>query len=159
MVCLDLTCRYMQCLAEYLRLPWSEQVPDHTTIAKFMQKIPTVWLQYMMTETARQGLAKADSSATTAKKLALVADSTGVATDRRRKKGSKQAQKRPRAYPKWHVASVLGLQIMLCRFRKTSTRRRFGLCKAIGWNIEVLNRLECAAEMGVAVVVVVVVAA
>ncbi len=41
---------------------------------------------------------------------------------------------------------------LLCRFRKTSTRRRFGLCKAIGWNLEVLNRLECAARRNIQVV-------
>ena len=41
---------------------------------------------------------------------------------------------------------------LLCRFRKTSTRRRFGLCKAIGWNLEVLNRMECAAKIGIHVV-------
>ena len=39
----------------------------------------------------------------------------------------------------------------MCRFRKAATRRRFGLCKAIGWNLEVLNRMECAARIGVPV--------
>jgi len=38
---------------------------------------------------------------------------------------------------------------LTCRFRKASTRRRFGLCKAMGWNLEVQNRPECAAGIGV----------
>ncbi len=37
---------------------------------------------------------------------------------------------------------------LMCRFRKASTRRRFGLCKAIGWNLEAPNRFECAASLG-----------
>ncbi len=41
--------------------------------------------------------------------------------------------------------------LQMCRFRKAATRRRFGLCKAIGWNFEVLNRMECAAGIGVPV--------
>ncbi len=40
---------------------------------------------------------------------------------------------------------------LMCRFRKAATRRRFGLCKAIGWNLEVLNRMECATRIGVPV--------
>ena len=40
---------------------------------------------------------------------------------------------------------------LMCRFRKAATCRRFGLCKAIGWNIEVQNRMECAARIGVPV--------
>ncbi len=32
---------------------------------------------------------------------------------------------------------------LFCRFHKRPNQRRFGLIKAIGWNIEVLNRIEC----------------
>ena len=32
---------------------------------------------------------------------------------------------------------------LYCRFRKMQTREGFGLLKAIGWNIEILNRIEC----------------
>ncbi len=40
---------------------------------------------------------------------------------------------------------------LMCRFRKASTRRRFSLCKAVGWNLEALNRFECAASFGMPV--------
>ncbi len=40
---------------------------------------------------------------------------------------------------------------LMCRFRKASTRRGFGLCKAIGWSLEALNRFECAASLGIPV--------
>jgi len=275
MVCLNLTYRDMQCVAAYLRLPWDGPVPDHSTIGRFMQKVPAAWLEAMLAETARRCLAGFDASA-----LKLAADSTGVVTDRndRRKKrkdvaakadkkaeithesGAKKAERIKKSKPykkylKWHVASVLGLQVIVacritsdrmadvtvlkhllrgvagagigfsgtfcadrgydsdenarlvmesgmvpnirqradaantrkryrkiaggmfdekayktraliegifgaeetegrrltCRFRKASTRRRFGMCKAIGWNLEVQNRLECAARIGVPV--------
>ncbi len=38
MVYMNLTYRDMQGLAECLKLPWDEPVPDHSTIGKFMQK-------------------------------------------------------------------------------------------------------------------------
>ncbi|MGC1931587.1 MAG: hypothetical protein WA667_21660 [Candidatus Nitrosopolaris sp.] len=30
----------------------------------------------------------------------------------------------------------------------TNNRKRFGLIKSIGWNLEVLNRLQCANRLG-----------
>ncbi len=40
---------------------------------------------------------------------------------------------------------------LYCRFRMGVNQRRFGLLKAIDWNIEVLNRLEHTADLGVKV--------
>ncbi len=34
-----------------------------------------------------------------------------------------------------------------CRFRKKANQRKFGLFKAIGWSLGVLNRMECAEEL------------
>ena len=36
-----------------------------------------------------------------------------------------------------------------CRFRLKNNQKRFGLIKAIGWNLEVLNRLQCANKLGI----------
>ena len=40
---------------------------------------------------------------------------------------------------------------LYCRFRKNANQRRFGLLKVIGWNIEILNRIECTVESGFAI--------
>jgi hypothetical protein len=40
---------------------------------------------------------------------------------------------------------------MYCRFRLMNNQKRFGLIKAIGWNLEVLNRLQCANKLGIKV--------
>ncbi len=258
MVCLDFTSRDMENLAALLRMPWNEPLPDHSTIAKFMQKIPTAWLEGIIACTAESCLAGFDASS----KLKLASDSTGVATGRyymvqKNVKNRHKSEVKRQKYIKWHVTAVLGLQVilscritasnvadttvlasliekikktgiafsgsrfnadkgydsdenfrlvfdvgmtpnikqrnnaissskpfrkraaglfdadiykkrgmiegifgaeeteghrLLCRFRKKSTRRRFGLCKAIGWNLEVLNRLECAARQNIVVV-------
>ncbi|MGA8083765.1 MAG: hypothetical protein WB988_18080, partial [Candidatus Nitrosopolaris sp.] len=36
---------------------------------------------------------------------------------------------------------------LYCRFRLKNNQKRFGLIKSIGWNIEVLNRLQCANKL------------
>ncbi|MFY9796974.1 MAG: hypothetical protein WAJ93_14910, partial [Candidatus Nitrosopolaris sp.] len=40
---------------------------------------------------------------------------------------------------------------LYCRFRLKNNQKRFGLVKSIGWNIEVLNRLQCANKLGLKV--------
>jgi hypothetical protein len=35
-----------------------------------------------------------------------------------------------------------------CRFQLKNNQKRFGIIKAIGWNMEVLNRLQCANRLG-----------
>jgi hypothetical protein len=40
---------------------------------------------------------------------------------------------------------------MYCRFRLKNNQKRFGLIKALGWNLEVLNRLQCANKLGIKV--------
>ena len=40
---------------------------------------------------------------------------------------------------------------LYCRFRLKNNQKRFGLIKSIGWNIEVLNRLQCANKLGLKV--------
>ena len=40
---------------------------------------------------------------------------------------------------------------LYCRFRLKGNQERFGIIKAIGWNMEVLNRLRCANRLGIKV--------
>jgi hypothetical protein len=40
---------------------------------------------------------------------------------------------------------------LYCRFRLEDNQERFGIIKAIGWNMEVLNRLQCANRLGIKV--------
>ncbi len=238
-------------------LPWHEPVPDHSTIARFLETIPIRWLERILRETARQCMDAADTI-----EGILAADSTGVETDRYEtadwpdKIRHEFVPKRVKRYVKWHVTAAVGLQIILscritsnrttdtavlktmlnriagmkgifagwrfnadkgydsdsnceavfalgmvpnikqrknaksrgkkhrkkaaklfdailykqrgmiegifgaeetehhqlyCRFRKDVNQRRFGLLKAIGWNIEVLNRLEHTTNLGVRV--------
>jgi hypothetical protein len=37
---------------------------------------------------------------------------------------------------------------LYCRFRLKMKQERFGIIKAIGWNMEVLNRMQCANRLG-----------
>ena len=108
MVCLNYTYRDMQSMVPKLDLPWNEPFPDHTTISKFMQKIPTAWLEKMIIMTAQCCIKGYDPSL-----LVLAADSTGVATDRHEKKSPKKSKNRHKSgtkpqkkYLKWHVAST-----------------------------------------------------
>jgi hypothetical protein len=36
---------------------------------------------------------------------------------------------------------------LYCRFRLKNNQKRFGLIKSIGWNLQVLNRLQCANKL------------
>lgn len=38
---------------------------------------------------------------------------------------------------------------LYCKFRLKNNHKRFGLIKSIGWNLEVLNRLQCANKLGI----------
>jgi hypothetical protein len=38
-----------------------------------------------------------------------------------------------------------------CRYIIRQNQRRFGIITAIGWNVRVLNRLQCANRMGIPV--------
>ena len=38
---------------------------------------------------------------------------------------------------------------LYCRFRLKNNQKRFGLIKALGWNLEVLNRLQCANKLAI----------
>jgi hypothetical protein len=40
---------------------------------------------------------------------------------------------------------------LYCRFRLKNNQKRFGLIKSVGWNLEVLNRLQCANKLGLKV--------
>ncbi|MFN3655594.1 MAG: hypothetical protein ACK4TO_09800 [Candidatus Nitrosotenuis sp.] len=40
---------------------------------------------------------------------------------------------------------------MYCRFRKRKNQQRWGQIKSIGWNLEVLNRLQCANRLRIEV--------
>ena len=253
-----LTSRDAQNCVPGWNLPWHEPVPNHSTIARFLETIPILWLERILTETARQCMEAAGVT-----EGILAADSTGVETDRYEtaerpdKTRHEFAPKRIKRYLKWHVTAILGLQIipscritsnrttdtvvlkttlnriagikrvfdgwvfdadkgydsdsncealfalsmvpnikqrknarsrgkkhrkkasglfdavlykqrgmiegifgaeeaehhqLYCRFRKDVNQRRFGLLKAIGWNLEVLNRLEHTADLGVKVV-------
>ena len=40
---------------------------------------------------------------------------------------------------------------LYCRLKKRSNQQRWGQMKSIGWNLEVLNRLQCATKLGIEV--------
>lgn len=40
---------------------------------------------------------------------------------------------------------------LYCRYKKRSNQQRCGQMKSIGWNLEVLNRLQCATKLGIEV--------
>ncbi len=44
-------------------------------------------------------------------------------------------------------AEETGNRRLTCRFIKAPARRRFGLCKAMGRNLEASNRFDCAASL------------
>ena len=257
MIILGLTTREIENLIPYLRLPWDEPTPDHTTISRHLGTVPLPWLHRLVAILARMCL---DEIGWTDGIVA--ADSTGVETDTYRKLAKKDKNthetvvKRIKKYLKWHVLSVLECKAILtcvttpsnvgdsptfrkmldkvrdmgihlkgsaccadkaydsdkncrmvfemgmtpqipqrdgatnadkphrkkaaklfdqgtyryrgliegifgatevaghrlhCRFRKIGNQRRFGLILAIGWNIDVLNRLQCATACNIRV--------
>lgn len=50
------------------------------------------------------------------------------------------------------IEGIFGAEVkhhqLYCRFRLKNNQKRFGLIKSIGWNLEVLNRLQCANRLG-----------
>ena len=122
MVAFGLTYRDMQNIIPSLNLPWNEPTPDHTTIAKFFQKIPLNWLEIILTRAAYLCLAESGW-----KKGILGSDSTAVATDlycheiRPVKNRHEFEQIKIRQHLKWHIVSVLDHLVILCS-RITSKR-------------------------------------
>jgi hypothetical protein len=116
MVAWHKTSRDMESDLSVINIPWwnGEPVPDHTTIARHLQTIPYGWLTGMLAGTARLCMAEADGTTGP-----LGADSSGVETTmyetvvrplKRKKDFVEVAQK---AYLKYHIVAVLGLQIIL----------------------------------------------
>ena len=104
------------------KLPWDEPVPDHSTIARFLEKIPEEWLEQVLAKTANACMDAACVSDGT-----LAADSTGVETDRYwmvakpDKNRHKFTYARTKRYVKWHITALLGLQVILsCRITSSN---------------------------------------
>lgn len=57
---------------------------------------------------------------------------------------------------RWLIEGIFGAEEtkhhqLYCRFRLKNNQKRFGLIKSVGWNLEVLNRLQCANKLGLKV--------
>ena len=97
-------------------------MPDHSTIARFLEKIPEEWLEQVLAKTANACMDAACVSDGT-----LAAGSTGVETDRywMTAKPDKNRHKftyvRTKRYVKWHTTALLGLQVILsCRITSSN---------------------------------------
>ena len=115
MVAWHKTSRDMESDLSVIKIPWaSEPVPDHTTLARHLQTISQDWLDTILTKTATLCVAEAGSATGP-----LGADSSGVETTRyetvtRPLKSEKNFVEMARkAYLKYHVIAILGLQIIL----------------------------------------------
>ena len=115
MVAWHKTSRDMESDLSVIKIPWvGEPVPDHTTLARHLQTISQDWLDTILTKTATLCVAEAGSATGP-----LGADSSGVETTRyetvtRPLKSEKNFVEMARkAYLKYHVIAILGLQIIL----------------------------------------------
>lgn len=114
MVALGMTYRDTQNVIPSLNLPWSEPVPDHTTIAKYFKKIKLGWLESVLAKTAYLCISESGWS-----KGLLAADSTAVETPvyrhetRPNKITHEFEEKRIQQYLKWHVTAVLDCMVIL----------------------------------------------
>ena len=98
-----------------MRTPWDgEPIPDHTTLVRHLQGIPGNWMDAVLAETARRCIGEAGGAT-----RPLGADSSEVETTRyetvkrpsRKERGFVETRKK--IYWKYHVAAVLGLQVVL----------------------------------------------
>src|SRR2546423_869426 len=144
MVVFDSTYRDIQNMVPSLNLPWNnnEPYPDHTWISRTFKKIPLQYLEETLTRSAYLCLNESGW-----KKGILASDSTGVETDRY------EYQVRP-VKSKKKFEGIIGAEEtehhqLYCRFRLKNNQKRFGLIKALAWNLEVLNRLQCANKLGI----------
>ena len=106
---MNISLRDMESLLEVLKTPWgAEDVPDHSTIGNHLDTIDEDWLQLILTRTARMCMETAGwTSGSTA------SDSSGVEMDRYETVEKNGVKKRRKKYAKYHVTSILGLQIVL----------------------------------------------
>ena len=98
-----------------MRIPWDDEpVPDHTTLVRHMQTIPSEWMDEILAETARLCLAEVGGA-----DAPLGADSSGTETTRyeQAERPDRDArgfvEKPQKIYWKYHITAVLGLQIIL----------------------------------------------
>lgn len=98
-----------------IKIPWTgEPVPDHATLTRRLQTIPQEWLDTILAKTATLCVAEAGSATGP-----LGADSSSVETTRydtvtRPLKSEKSFVEMARkAYLKYHVIAIRGLQIVL----------------------------------------------
>ncbi len=137
----------------------SDKMADTTVLRSLLQKIKRIGLGF-------SGIFNADRGYDSDENVRLLKESGMKPNIKLRanavhtkKKHRKEASKMfdPESYKmRATIEGIFGAEEaenhrLMCRFRKASTRRRFGLCKAIGWNLEVLNRLKCAANLGIPV--------
>ena len=98
-----------------MRTPWDDEpVPVHTTLVRHAQTVPEEWLEHILAETARLCLKEVGDATGP-----LAADSSGMETtrygmvERPNKKKRDFVMTRQKIYWKYHIAAILGLQIIL----------------------------------------------
>ena len=98
-----------------IKILWTgKPIPDHITLARHLQTIPHEWLDTILAKTATLCVAEAGSATGP-----LGADSSGVETTRyetvtRPLKSEKSFVEMARkAYLKYHIIAILGLQLIL----------------------------------------------
>ena len=100
---------------------WNDEpVPDHTTLARHLQTIPEDWLDGILAETAHRCL-----DVTGGATGPLAVDSSGVETIRyetvvkQDEWGNNCVEIRQKAYWKYHITAIVGLQIVLSALATT----------------------------------------
>lgn len=107
-VILGLSYRNMQSLLNMLKLPWSEPVPDHSTIHDAFKRIPEEYFKQLLEKTAQLCIAQSGWT-----RGVVAPDSTGVETDRYQTVEIKMKKTRKRIIVKFHVIAILDYNIIL----------------------------------------------
>ena len=108
MIAINISLRDMESLPTVLKTPWdAEPAPDHSTMGNHLDAIDEDWLQLMLAKTAQMCMETAGwTSGSTA------SDSSGAEMDRYETVKKDGLEKRRKKYAKYHVAAILGLQII-----------------------------------------------
>ena len=108
MIAINISLMDTESLLAVPKTPWdAEPVPDHSTMGNHLDAIDEGWLQLMLTKTAQMCMETAGwTSGSTA------SDSSGVEMDRYETVKKDGLEKRRKKYDKYHVAAILGLQII-----------------------------------------------
>ena len=125
---LDLPSKQVQNEVPGWNLPWDEPVPNHTSIARFYNRIPVTRLDEVVALSAEGCMRTAGLDDKPGFKGILAADSSGVEADRCKlvqwpnRKNGKSGERKEYIYRKWHILTVVGLQaIRACRMTPSGT--------------------------------------